>query len=140
MLYQRISLASGDNVGDPAELPRVFQGSMRDADLARVGEIVPPELSEYADAGFIPFTPEAAEPTPIREIHKLVFKLRHTAEERIAIRAAAAGNPVVADMVDLIDSADTVLLDSEPLIQGLAAMVALGLIAPERVAELRADG
>lgn len=140
MLYQRISLATGENVGEPGPLPRVFQGAMTDDTLARVGEIVPRELSEFADAGFIPYTPPPPAPRAIREVHKLVFKLRFTADERIAIRAAAATNPVVEDIVDLIDSASTVLLDSQPLIDGVAAMVSLGLLNRSRVAAIRADG
>lgn len=143
-LYQRISLATGENVGEPGPLPRVFQGSMSDADLARVGEIVPPELAEYADAGFIPYTPPPPEPEPVRWVHKAIFKRRFTSAERIAIRAteADAGTPAevraaLIDFREVLDATEKVYLDDPDTIAGLDFLVTLGLLGALRPAQIR---
>ena len=140
MLYQRISLATGDPVGDPAPLPREFQGSMTDADLARVGEVVARELSEYSDAGFVPYTPPAPEPAPvIRWLHKAIVLQRIPAEKRIAVRMAAKTDPIIEDFLDLLRQTDQVDLDNANLIQGFGYLVQLELMTAEDVAAVRAD-
>lgn len=137
MLYQRKLLADMSNIGEPGPLPRELQGSMSDADLAHIGDLVAVELQqEYGGQGFFPVEP-ASEPAP-RFIHKVLYKTRFTPEERIAIRVAAATNPVLADMTDLLDSAENVDLDSTLIIQGLAYLVSEGLLGPDRPAEIRA--
>lgn len=141
MLYQRISLATGENVGEPAALPAVFRGSMSDADLARVGEIVPPELSEYADAGFIPETPEPA-PAP-RWLNKVYVIARIPPAKQAAILLATTpGSPtydIAAHVVFFqLTQANDIDLDGDLLLNGLAVFVSKGLLSAEDVAAIRA--
>lgn len=143
-LYQRISLTTGENVGEPGPLPRVFQGSMTDADLARVGEIVPLELAEYADAGFVPYTPPATPDPQARWVHRAIFKRKFTQAERIAIRLAEANEAVpiearlaLIDFREVLDATEKVNLDDIDVIGGLAFLVSLGLLGELRPAQIR---
>lgn len=136
-LYQRKSLATGEDVGAPAPLPRIFQGGMSDADLARVGELVAAEfVEEWGDAGFVrapdPPAPES------RWVHQVLFKKRLAPAERIAIRAASASDAAIFDFLDVLNSSEQVNLDDEELVAALAYLVVLGLLAPDRPAEIRA--
>lgn len=130
-LYQRKTLSTNESVGGPGALPAQFRG-LSDAVLA--------DLSPYglADTGFFPVPPPEPEPeTPSRWIHKAIFKRRFTPEERIAIRAATPDNPVLADFMDIVDSTNEINLDDPDLVQGLAYLVSLGLLAPDRPTQIR---
>ena len=66
------------------------------------------------------------------------FKARLTADERIAIRAAAETDPYVEDFLDLLASADEVNL-RDPLVQGAVGyLVQRGLLSEERGSEVLA--
>lgn len=142
MLYQRISLATQANVGEPAELPLVFRGSMSDADLARVGELVPPELSEYADAGFIPYTPE---PTPAtRWLNKVYVIARIPVQKQAAILLASTpGSPTYDIEVHVVffqlTQSNDIDLDGDLLVNGTALLVSKNLLTAEDVTAIRAD-
>ena len=69
-------------------------------------------------------------------ITKLAFKQRFTAEERIAIRTAAAVNPIVYDFQDLVDSATYIDLGRVDTISAVNALEQYGLIAEGRAAEI----
>jgi hypothetical protein len=69
---------------------------------------------------------------------KLEFLDRFTAEERIAIRAAAATNGVVKDYLELLNAATEVSLTSVRTVGGVQALEAGELIAAGRAAEILA--
>lgn len=138
MLYQRISIATQENVGEPGPLPEVFRGSMSDADLAHVGDLVPPELAEeYGDAGFIPYTPPAPTPAP-RTISPLGFMQRLSPSNRIAIRAAAKTDPIIEDFLDLLYRATLIQLEHADTLAGVGYMVSQNLITQEEADALLA--
>jgi hypothetical protein len=78
----------------------------------------------------VKFTP--AEMPIEMKITKLSFKQRFTAQERIAIRTAAATNPVVYDFQDLVDSATYIDLARADTIDALKQLEQFGLIAEGR--------
>lgn len=69
-------------------------------------------------------------------ITKLAFKQRFTAEERIAIRTAAAVNPIVYDFQDLVDSATYIDLERPDTVAAVNALEQYGLIAEGRASEI----
>lgn len=125
MNYQRKLLSDMSNIGEAGPLPAEIR-NLADESLA--------DLS-WADAalgfhgqGFFPAS---------RQISALAFKQRLTAEERIAIRAAAT-DPVIADFLDLLASANLVDLDNADTVAGIEYLVANDLLTADRAAELRA--
>ena len=70
------------------------------------------------------------------KITKLAFKQRLTQSERIAIRTAAATNPIVYDFLDIMDSATFIDLSRQDTIDGVNAMEAAGLLAVGRADEI----
>lgn len=77
------------------------------------------------------------EPQPVRRIiTQMAFDLRLTAEERIAIRAAAAASPEVDDAYRIKEKATFIDLDDEITAQLLGVMVQAQCIAESRVAEI----
>jgi len=86
---------------------------------------------------FAPSVPAAA-PT-VRDLTPVQYLKRFTQAERIAIRAAAASNPVVNDYLQLMNAVtDVVHLDDPDTVAGLNAMEAAGLIGTGRAAAIRA--
>lgn len=75
-------------------------------------------------------------PAPVLRITVGAFKRRMTQAERIAIRAAAAGNPIVYDFVDLLDSSSYADLSDPLLIAGLQQMETAGLLGAGRADEI----
>jgi len=71
-------------------------------------------------------------------LSKLEFLERFTMQERIAIRMAVDSDPVVADimgMLELTSDVDLMRVDTQ---QSVGYLAQVGLIAPERVAEILA--
>lgn len=68
------------------------------------------------------------------------FKARFTADERKAIRAAAAVNADVLDFLDMLDTAGMtgtrIKADSQMVIDALSALEAGGILAEGRAAEI----
>lgn len=132
LIWQRLEL--GELVGDPGPLPPELRGRAASEllDLAGLGEA-------WAGVTYQPAPPPVVDPEPpvIRWMSQADFKRRLTASERIAVRAARSLDPVIDDFLDILDSTTNVNLDDPDLINGLAYMVALGLIAPERPAQIR---
>ena len=98
------------------------------------------EISDEALAEMSP--PPVAVPEPI-EIPALAFRRRFTAEERAAFtlaasRALEAGDPTLQVALDDMNAAQAIdLLD--PLVAGmLQQLVQLGLLAPDRPAQILA--
>ena len=73
---------------------------------------------------------------PDFRITQLAFKQRFTQTERIAIRSAAAANPVVDDFLDLMNTAIFVDLARQDTVSGVAAMEQLGLLDAGRADEI----
>jgi hypothetical protein len=138
VLYQRKTLSTGEEVGEPGLLPVRFQG-LSDAVLADLAPLGVP------DTGYFPVIEPEPEPEPVRWVHKAIFKRRLTSAERIAIRAAETDENVaeenraaLKDFRDILDSTNDVFLDDPDLVEGLGFLVLLGLLGPERPAEIRA--
>jgi len=83
----------------------------------------------------VPPAPAVVYPT----VSPIEFKLLFTAPERIAIYAAKASNPVVADILSLVDDQRLtgVNLNLQSTLDTLNYLASVGLIAPTRVAEIR---
>ena len=69
-------------------------------------------------------------------ITKFAFKQRLTQTERIAIREAAAVNPIVYDFEDLLNSAQFVDLTFPDTIAGVQQLEAAGLLTEGRANEI----
>ena len=78
-----------------------------------------------------------AAPVP-RTITKLEYLRRFTTAERVAIRAAAAANPVLDDYLKLMELAQEINLDDADTIAAVQMMEQSGLIAAGRAAEILA--
>lgn len=131
MLYQRKLLSTDAAIGEPGPLPREIE-NLTDADLADLTRALGPTCAGevgFAGQGFFPMT---------RKVTAIAFKFRLAPEERIAIRAAAASDPVVADFLDILATTPIVELDNAATIQGLAYLVSQGLLTTDRAAEIRA--
>jgi hypothetical protein len=73
-----------------------------------------------------------------RVMTRLEFLRRFTSSERIATRAAAVGNPAIADMLALQDAAGYIDLDDPDTQAGVAYLESLGVIAAGRAAQVLA--
>lgn len=69
-------------------------------------------------------------------ITKLAFKQRFTADERIAIREAAAVNPQIYDFEDLVNAATYIDLSRTDTIAAVNAIEQAGLIEGGRAVEI----
>lgn len=70
------------------------------------------------------------------KVTRLAFKQRFTTEERLAIRAAAAVNPLVYDFQDLVDSATYIDLERKDTALSVNTLEQMGLIGEGRAAEI----
>ena len=82
-------------------------------------------------------------PTARRSIPALDFRRRFTPAERAAVTLAASrgleqGDATLQVWLDDVNAALAVHLDQPEVAEGIAALVTVGLIAPERVAEILA--
>lgn len=138
-LYQRRRLSPAEDLGAPAPLPRELAG-LSDACLADLSAWSP----EYADQlgwageGFFPFTPEPPPPPPIDELNKIDFYRLFTSAERIAIRAAALTNPLIADYQDMLDATPKPRLSDPDLQTGVQLLELGGLLGVGRAAQILA--
>jgi hypothetical protein len=69
-------------------------------------------------------------------ITKLAFKRRFTADERIAIREAAAVNPQIYDFEDLVNAATYIDLSRADTIAAVNSIERAGLIGSGRADEI----
>jgi len=82
------------------------------------------------------YAPESAPEVVDMRITKLAFKQRFTADERIAIREAAAVNPQIYDFEDLVNAATYIDLSRDDTISAVNAIELSGLIAVGRAGEI----
>ena len=133
MLYQRKLVPSMVDIGEAAELPADLQGldDTTLADLSRGLGQAAIELG-YTGHGFFPASDAD------RWIHVGVYVQRFTTPERLAIKTARASNPIVDDMMYVLERCELIYLDHADIIGGLTYLVSQGLIEPDRPAQLRA--
>jgi len=138
MLYQRKTLPD-TLMGDPAPLPAELVGLADDslADLSAALGVAADETG-YAGQGFFPFTPEPPPPPPVDELHKVDFLRLFTQAERMAIREAAADNPLIADYQHMLDAATVVRLSDPDIQTGVPLLELGGLIGVGRAAQILA--
>lgn len=138
-LYQRKTLLTGENIGEPASLPANLIG-LSDVSLADLSAALPDAADElgYEGQGFFPFTPEPTPPPPV-VLNKVDFLRLFTQQERIDIRAASTVNPVIADYQYMLDAATTVNLSDPDILTGIPLLEQAGLIAPGRAAQILAN-
>jgi hypothetical protein len=138
-LYQRRRLSPAEDLGAPAPLPRELAG-LSDACLADLSAWSP----EYADQlgwageGFFPFTPEPPPPAPLDELNKIDFYRLFTSAERIAIRAAAGTNDLIADYQDMLQATPRPRLSDPDLQTGVQLLELGGLLGVGRAAQILA--
>lgn len=73
-----------------------------------------------------------------RTLTRLGYLQRFSAQERIAIKTAAATDPVVADLLELLSATQEVRLDSAATRQGLGYLVQQEIITDARRQEILA--
>lgn len=84
--------------------------------------------------------PEPQQPAPVKSWNELDMKRAFTREERLAIRVARAEDPLVDDVMDLLEattrSMARVQADDADFLSGLDYFVSIGLLTAERKAEI----
>lgn len=139
-LYQRKLLADMSDIGEPGPLPRFLIGLTDDV-LADVSAKLDARACEELGVTGHGFFPVAEEPAPAprpRWVHKAIYLRRFTAAERIAIQAARGGDPILNDLLYVLESAENIFLDDPDLAQGLGYLVQQGHLAARRPAEILA--
>lgn len=80
------------------------------------------------------------EPVPLNPadvvLSRADFLRRFTLTERIAIRSARAADPVIDDLLAMLESTDTVRLAHQDILSGLDYLQQHGYLTPERAAEI----
>lgn len=71
-----------------------------------------------------------------QNITKLQFLRRFTMQERIAIRAAQASDPIINDFMTLLDMAQEISTSDPDTVMGMQYLASQGLLTAERVAEI----
>jgi len=137
-LYQRKTLPS-ILMGVPAPLPAELVG-LSDASLADLSAAVPEAAQElgYAGQGFFPVEPDPPTPPVVDELNKIDFLRLFTQAERIAIRQAAAVNPLISDYQHMLDVATVVRLSDPDIQTGVPLLELGGLIGVGRAAQILA--
>ncbi|MCA6262709.1 hypothetical protein [Phenylobacterium sp.] len=138
MLYQR-KILPNTNVNDPGPLPPELVG-LADESLANLSAALGVAAEElgYAGQGFFPYTPPPPPPEPITKVNKVDFLRLFTQAERIAIRAAARENDLIADYQAMLDAADIIYLTDPDIQTGVPLLELGGLIGPGRAAQILA--
>jgi hypothetical protein len=135
-IYQRRDLRTQEDIGEPGPLPANLRGSLTDEDLEHLTDLNP--APEYDGQGFFRVADPDPEPVPVRWIHKAIYIRRFTADERRAIQAARPSDPILADLLYVLESAENVFLDDPDLVNGLGYLVAQGHLGAERPAQILA--
>jgi len=90
------------------------------------------------EGGFTPPEPTQASPSPKPSavLSRLEFLRRFTPAERQAIRSAMAQSVELDDFMFLLEMAETVRLDNDDVMAGLAMLEGAGLLAAGRASEI----
>lgn len=115
----RISNGIVENVivGEPSEFSDLVDVTDKKAGPGHI---------DNGDGTFSPPEP----PTP--SWGSLEFLRRFTRDERIAVRTAAKNDPVVEDMLSLIDKSDSIKANDPDVVQGMQYLVDQGHITASR--------
>ena len=97
------------------------------------------DFPEYPFAQYNHIRQKEVEAAPVpRTTTKLEYLRRFTTAERVAIRAAAATNPVLDDYLKLMELAQEINLDDPDTVAAVQMLEQSGLIAAGRAAEVHA--
>lgn len=92
---------------------------------------------DLVDYDHTEWTPDALVAVPvIRTLTKLEYLRRFTTDERVAIRAAAAANPVLDDYLKLMELAQDINTGDPDTIAAVTMLEQAGLIAAGRAQEI----
>ena len=92
------------------------------------------DLVDYEHTEWLPDAPVTAPAN--RTLTKLEYLRRFTVDERVAIRAAAAQNPVLADYLQLMELAQEINTADADTISAVTMLEQSGLIAAGRAQEI----
>ena len=76
------------------------------------------------------------QPKHRQSFSQLEFLNKFTMSERISIREVAKTDPIVFDIQDQFNQASEIILDDPTLVQGIQYFGSVGLLTPERVAQI----
>lgn len=141
ILYQRKTLATDTDIGDPGPVPGALLG-WDDASLADVSAAAPEAAEQlgFAGEGFFPVEVEDPPVTPdVQHLQKIDFLRLFTATERKAIMAAAKVNADIADYQYMLDNSTVVSLTDPDILAGIPMLEAGGLLGTGRAAQILAN-
>ena len=132
MDYQRKDLATDTPIGPPGPLPAELVGLAAEslADLSWAD----PALG-YEGQGFVAAPADPPPPPPL-VVSALGFKQLFTQAERIAIRQAAAQDPAIEDLLDLVNTGGEIRLGLPLTIEAVNQLEAAELIGPGRAVQI----
>lgn len=100
------------------------------------------QASDFPEYPFAQFSHVLKKPDLVAPVQRVITKLeylrRFTTTERVAIRAAAAANPVLDDYLKLMELAQEINLDDQDTVSAVNMLEQAGLIALGRAAEVLA--
>lgn len=130
----RYALISGGRVVNVIMLDPAAVGYLQGYDFAVETNTAGPGWGWTQEGGFTP--PEPATPQPAAVLSRLEFLRRFTPAERQAIRSAKAQSVELDDFMFLLEMAETVRLDNDDVMAGLAMLEGAGLLAAGRASEI----
>ena len=139
ILYQRKTLATDTDIGDPGPVPAALLG-WDDASLADVSAAAPEAAEQlgYSGEGFFPV--EIEDPAPeVGPLQKIDFLRLFTQTERINIRNAAKVNDQIADYQEMLNNSTVILLSDPDIQAGVPLLEAAGLLGAGRAAQILAN-
>ena len=153
--YARVtSVSGGKHLGWQGQMSIYAEGKPPEVDATVVAQMPrPPALTLTVHAPYAPgedalqsvykaakalpsFDQMASDAEPSAAVSRVAFLKRMTAEERTSIRAAAKSNPALDDLVWMLEAADPVHLDDPLTVYGINQLATIGLLTPERAAEI----
>jgi hypothetical protein len=124
------------SAADLARLQSLALGALSYVELGE-GEACAPDWRQVAADPPDRFAPPAPVAAP-RIVAPLAFRDRLTEGEKLALYTAAAASLELRIYLDDLNAAQEVDLDSPRTVGGLQALVATGILTPERAAEILA--
>lgn len=105
-------------------------------ELSGIGILAEGIEEDMPDLNLVQFNPETLtlEYISKTKLTNYRFKLRFTSQERIA--AANSTDPIVRDLMEMLDSVPEVDVTEPLTIQGIYYLSQVGIIAPSRVQEI----
>lgn len=130
----RYALISGGRVVNVIMLDPETLGDIHGYDAIIESDTAGPGWGWTQEGGFTP--PEPAANRPAAVLSRLEFLRRFTQAERQAIRSARAQSVELDDFMFLLEIAETVRLDNDDVMAGLAMLEGAGLLAAGRASEI----